>query len=177
MQRLISTLLASAFTLAATCSHAVYDPLPPEAANAVRVDRYLTDFNTWGSPTPAVAGFRITPAAGWTLDNIIGVYIEAFNPFDPQWSNAHWVGFNANNGNTGSGYGGVYVPNSYGYAAYAVYLNNANWQGNFDINIGPTVPEPETWALMGIGLGAALLAARRKRHAAQAQRLALPVAA
>ncbi|KAF0815381.1 hypothetical protein IGB42_00462 [Andreprevotia sp. IGB-42] len=149
---LAKTVVASLLLAAASLSHAAY-------SKSFSSDQHtLFAFDTFSSSTPFTLSYSATPSvAGGQLESLFGV-LFLMSPTGTGQSLVSQVFSPGAQSFSGS----FFIPEA-GTYSYAFSLNkNSDWLGSFNLNVAP-VPEPETVALMGIGLMGVLLARRRKR--------------
>ncbi|KAF0811324.1 hypothetical protein IGB42_04219 [Andreprevotia sp. IGB-42] len=160
MNRLFATLAGAALFALAACSHATYTTIQLEPAKYPL--QWVDIDNSNGAAS--VLNFELTSNTGWTPGKFWNLNVVLAGNGEYRWSTFLLDGF------TGPVFKGtIDLPYAVGYSAFFM-LNKypQNWTGTLttytDADTVPAVPEPETYALMGVGLVGIMLANRMRRR-------------
>ena len=125
---------------------------------------YGDSFTSWESTTNAVLDVLFTPTVQGSVNTLLfGLYDHSANDFVVLDAFAGNQGFTKDgNRKTGFAYSfnDLTITSGHNYTFGVLGLGN-QYTGDFSYSLTNPVPEPETYALMGLGL-AALIARRRK---------------
>ncbi|KAF0811327.1 hypothetical protein IGB42_04222 [Andreprevotia sp. IGB-42] len=151
--RFTQTLLALALVATAGISQAAYNPANLQTIAITPGQTAIGSF-TFSYDNDHIASVFLNTTAGQVTS-----WWGAFRA-DGSTSEQTFRSDLSNGGNVQGFSLPLYMGDQKYWYAFGITASN-DWQGTLALEVAP-VPEPETWALMGIGLTGALLARRKK---------------